>query len=126
MVFKESFSMNSKFKVIIVPLLAVSLFSTAACTGGGGGSKTLNRTEALKEYLDKQPANSPDKPIRVSMNTNGPMLKKISEAINSAGKYVSLNLSGNVLTTIPDGAFVGCATLTQVTIPNIRKTARFT
>jgi len=108
--------MNSKFKVIIFTFAVVIFFSATGCTGGNG--QTLNSAEALKEYLDKQPANSPDKPIRLTMAANAPMLEKIAAAISSAGKYVSLNLSGNVLTTIPDGAFANCTLLTAINIPD--------
>jgi len=114
--------MNSKFKAIIFTLAVAIFFSATGCTGGNG--QTLNSAEALKEYLDKQPANSPDKPIRVTMAANAPMLEKIAAAINSAGKYVSLNLSGNALTTIPNYAFSdestakGCVTLTAISIPD--------
>jgi HKD family nuclease len=94
-----------------------------ACFGQSGG-QTINSAEDLKKYLDSQPANSPDKPIKISMSVNAPMLPKIVEAINSAGKYVNLNLSGNALTTIPEWAFsnereeTGCDTLVGITIPN--------
>jgi hypothetical protein len=71
----------------------------------GGGGKSFNSAEELKAYLDKQPAYSPDKPIMVTMNANAPMLPNIVRAINSAGKYVSFNISGNALTVIPDSAF---------------------
>jgi hypothetical protein len=114
--------MNSRFKAIIFILAMVFVLFATACTVSGG--KSLNSAEALKEYLDKQPANSPDKPIRVTMTANALMLEKIASAIASSGKYVSLNLSGNVLTTIPDLAFFdkstdkGSATLTSITIPN--------
>jgi len=107
--------MNSRFKAIIVAFAAVIFFSAAACTAT---AQTLNSAEALKEYLDKQPANTPDKPIKVTMNANAPMLGKIADTIYSAGKYVSLNLSGNALTTIPNKAFSGCITLAAITIPN--------
>jgi len=113
--------MNSKFKVIIVSFVVVFFFSAVSCTAS---AQTLNSAEALKDYLDKQPANSPDKPIKVTMNANASMLEKIAAAINSAGKYVSLNLSGNALTNIPDSVFYdastrkGCATLIAITIPD--------
>jgi len=113
--------MNSKFKVIIVFLVAVNSFSAAACTAP---AQTLNSAEALKEYLNKQPANSPDNPIKVTMNANATMLEKIAAAINSTSIYVSLNLSGSALTTIPDDAFydrdkdIGCVMLTAITIPD--------
>ena len=106
-----------KNTLVIVGLVLAATFavSMAACTGGG---KSLNSAEALKAYLDKQPANSPDKPIRVSMGANAPMMEKIAEAISSSGKYVSLNLSGSALTTIPVDTFKNCKTLVGVTIPN--------
>jgi len=111
--------MKSKKMIFGIALVAIFVFTAATCfSQSGGGGRTLNSAEDLKKYLDSQPANSPDKPIRVTMAANGPMLPKIAEAINSAGKYVSLTLSGNALTTIPDEAFVRCETLTSVTIPD--------
>ena len=104
--------------------------AVTACTKAG--AQTLNSHEALKQYLDNQPANSPDKPIRVNMSANDLMLKNIVAVITSSGKYVSLNLTGSALTTIPDFAFVdmaaeeGCANLVGITIPDIRETTRFT
>jgi hypothetical protein len=123
--------MKNLIKVFgIIAIVAVIGLTMLACNksgsssgsdsskSSGGGGKTLNSPEALKEYLDKQPANSPDKPIKVSMGTNELMLPKIRDVLNSAGKYVSLNLTGNALTTIPEGAFKECKTLTSLTIPN--------
>jgi len=109
-----------KNKLWIIALVATFTLSTTACFGQSGG-KSLNSAEDLKTYLDKQPANGPDKPIKVSMAANAPMLPKIAEAITASGKYVSLNLTGNALTTIPDQAFYikgGCKTLVSITIPN--------
>ena len=99
--------MKNTIKVFgIIAFVAVFTLSTASCSGqSSGGGKSLNSAEELKAYLNKQPANSPDKPIKVTMSANAPMLPKIQDAINSAGKYVSLNLTGNALTTIPDDAF---------------------
>jgi len=102
----------------IIALVALIGFSMAACSGGSGGGKNFNNTDELKAYLDKQPANTPDKPIKVAMKVNEQMFKKLNEAINSAGKYVSLNLSGSPLTTIPDGAFTKCTCLVGITIPD--------
>ena len=107
--------MRKTFRFTYFTIALVLFLSTGACTAG---AQTINSAEALKEYLDKQPANSPDKPIKITMNANAPMLEKIAAAINSAGKYVSLNLSGNALTKIPDSAFVLCETLTSITIPD--------
>jgi len=80
--------------------------------------KYHNSATELKEYLDKQPANSPDQPIKVAMKVNDLMIKDIVEVLNNAGKYVSLNLSGSPLTTIPERAFSDCKTLVGITIPN--------
>jgi len=102
----------------------VLFFSVVACKGSGG--KSINSAEDLKAYLDKQPANTPDKPIKVTMNANAPMLPNIAKAITSAGKYVSLSFSGSTLTTIPDRAFSGCAPLAAITIPDKRKMTHFT
>jgi len=109
--------MKSKFNFFMLTALIVAIaFSFASC--GSSGGKTINSAEALKEYLDKQSANSPEKPITVTMSANAPMLEKISAAITASGKYVSLNLSGNVLTEIPENAFKGCVPLVGITIPD--------
>jgi hypothetical protein len=98
----------------ITAFAQVIIYSVPARFGGKG----INSAGALKEYLDSQPANSPGNPVKVTMNTNGLMLKDIAQAINSAGKYVSLNFSGGALTMIEDGAFYSCAGLTGITIPD--------
>ena len=92
--------------------------SLTGCSGSGGGGKSLNSATELKEYLDKQPANSPDKPIKVAMKVNEMMIENIREVLLDAGKYVSLNLSGSPLIEIPRGAFENCETLIGITIPN--------
>jgi hypothetical protein len=120
--FKAIRSIAAMRSIAIIALAAILVFSMVACSGSGGG-KTLNSPEALKEYLDKQPANSPDKPIRVSMAINEPMINSVAKVISSSGKYVSLNITGNLLTTIPENAFLvsnekGCVTLVSITIPN--------
>jgi len=110
--------MKNKKMVLKIVLLALFAFSAITCYSQSGGGRNFNNADDLKKYLDSQPANSPDKPIKVSMNANAPMLPKIGEVINSTGKYVSLNLTGNALTTIPERAFDGCETLVSITIPN--------
>jgi len=91
----------------------------SSSSNNSGGVKIFNNAEELKEYLEKQPANGPDKPINVTVNANASTLPKIAETIGSAGKYVNLTISGNGLTTIPRGAFNSCKTLlVNVTIPN--------
>jgi hypothetical protein len=109
--------------VIGLTMIACNKSSSSGSSSGGGG-KSLNSPEALKEFLDSQPANSPDKPIKVSMAINDLMLKNVAGVIRSAGKYVSLNISGNALTIIPYNAFYDedqekdCETLVSITIPD--------
>jgi hypothetical protein len=112
--------MKNKLKVLsIIAFVAVFTLSAATCfIQSGGGGKNLNSPEALKEYLDGQPVNSPDKPIKVSMTINDLMLKSVADVIKSAGKYVNLTISGNALTTIEGLAFEECKTLVGITIPN--------
>jgi hypothetical protein len=99
-----------------IALVAIIIgFSFTAC---GGGGKSLNSATELKEYLDKQPANSPDKPIKVAMKANDMMIGNIREVLQNADKYVSLDLSGSPLTEIPGRAFYECKTLVGITIPN--------
>jgi hypothetical protein len=114
--------MKNKKMILGIAIIVVIGFSMIACnkSGGsssGGGGKSLNSAEELKDYLDKQPANSPDKPIKVSMAINDPMLKNVADVIKSAGKYVSLNITGDALKTIPSKAFYECETLIGITIP---------
>ena len=97
----------------IIALVAVFTLSAASCYG-----QTLNSADALKEYLNNQPVNSPDKPIKVSIGANDLMLPKIAAVLKDADKYVSLNLTGNTLTTIPDKVFIDCKTLVSIIIPN--------
>jgi Flp pilus assembly protein protease CpaA len=52
------------------------------------------------------------------MSLNDQMFKGIVDALNSSGKYVSLDLTGSPLTAIPSGAFVRCKTLAGIIIPN--------
>jgi hypothetical protein len=110
--------MKNKFKVVSIALTALLVFSTMACFGQSGGSRSFNSANELKDYLDKQPVNGPDKPIRVAMKANDMMLVNIAKAIREAGKYVSLDLSGSPLTTIPEKAFTGCTPLAGIIIPN--------
>jgi len=113
---KNTFKLQAMLRIaVIIALVAVIVFSMSAC---GGGEKSINSADALKAYLDSQPANSADKPIKVAMKINENMVGDIKRAINSAGKYVSLNLAGSPLTTIPYEAFTSCENLVGITIPD--------
>jgi hypothetical protein len=110
--------MKDKGKLLgLAVVIAAIVFSFPAC----GGGKVVNNAEELKAYLDSLPANTPDKPIKVIMNAKDLVFPKISAAITSSGKYVSLNLSGSPLTAIPDDAFfdrnTGCEMLVGIILP---------
>jgi len=110
---------NTQLKGVMVILIMTLLFS--ACSKAGtqtGGGKSITSADALKAYLDSQPANSVDKPIKVKMSVNEQMIGNVVSAINSAGKYVSLDLSGSPLTIIRKGAFEDCTSLAGIIIPN--------
>jgi len=104
-----------KNKILLAILVFAFLFCLQATSCSG---QTINNPKDLEAYLDKQPANRPDKPIKVTMTINDLMLEDVADVINSAGKYVSLNLTGNALKTISDGAFQDSETLVSITIPN--------
>jgi hypothetical protein len=105
-----------------------------ACSGKGGGGKgvnnsdeksinnvvdkSINSVDEFKAYLDKQPANSPDKPIKVSMKANDLMINRIVEVLFLSEKYVSLDLSRSSMTTIPAEVFFQFESLVGIIIPD--------
>jgi len=143
-IFKEYYMKNSiklfsslnRVRSVMVPFLVIAIvavftlsaatcFSQSSKDGDSNSSKKssdsgkiVNSAEELKTYLDSQPANSPDKPIKVTMGANELMLPKIVDVLGDTGKYVSLNLSGDALTSIPNNAFEKCKTLVSLNIPN--------
>jgi len=105
---------------ISIAFIAVFILTTAVCFG-----QNVNSVEELRTYLNSQPANTPNNPIKVSINANEQMFEDITDAIFKSGKYVSLTLSGNTLKTIPDrafafriGIFAELKNLVGITIPN--------
>jgi hypothetical protein len=116
--------MKNVCKITVITAIAV-LFALTTTVGFAqdAGGKVVNSAEELKAYLDTQPANSPDKPIMVKMsNVNDKMIKDIVEALNSAGKYVSLDLTGSPLkaitTSLINRAFGSCKMLAGIIIPD--------
>jgi hypothetical protein len=107
----------------VISILVLLVFSNMACFVQNNAGKAINSADDLKAYLDKQPANSADKPIKVAMKVNDIMLASIVKVINNTGKYVYLDLTGSPLTAIPNQAFTGleknkiCTTLIGITIP---------
>jgi hypothetical protein len=111
---------NKKLKWAVVILIVALLLPSCKGKAGAqtGGGKSINSATELKEYLDKQLVNSPDKPIKIAMKANDVIIKNIGTVIKEAGKYVSLDLSGSPLTEIPDQAFFECTPLANIIIPN--------
>jgi len=107
---------NTHKALRLAVIIAAFAFSSAVCFGQSGGGRGFNNVKALEEYLDSQPVNSHSNPIQITMNANDLIIGKIAATINSAGKYVSLTLSGNALTTI--SGFGNCRALTSIIIPN--------
>jgi len=110
---------NVKLKGVIIILAMTILFS--ACNKAGaqtGSGRSINSADDLKKYLDSQPANSRDKPIKVAMKVNEQMIYNIVSVIYDAGKFVSLDLTGSPLSTIPEEAFKGLTSLTNIVIPD--------
>jgi predicted small secreted protein len=102
----------------VVLSLALIALSLTGCSGSGGGGKNINSATELKEYLDKQPANSPDKPIKIAMSVNDMMIESVMEVIKNAGKYVSLDFSKSTgLTVLEDDFFEYVEALVSITIP---------
>jgi hypothetical protein len=140
---------NKRFNgiaAILAAALALSALLTVACSkssGNGGANvsdvndngvnveitsedraRNINSVEKLKEYLNSQPVNSFDKPIKVAMKANEMLIKNIVDAIYETARYVSLDLSGSPLTVIPSNAFFynvlnqGCVGLVSLILPD--------
>ena len=92
---------------------------------GTATAQILNSPTALKDYLVRQPANGPDKPINVAVIANDITVKEIAEVIRSVGKFLSLILSGSI-TNIGKEVFSHCDSLVSITIPDKRKMTHFT
>ena len=80
--------------------------------------------DELKTYLQRTPVNTSNRPYVVALNvdnlggaynTNGSLGSALNTG-NVSNKYVSIDLSGSTITTIPTDAFVNCTNLTSVTI----------
>jgi hypothetical protein len=107
---------------LLIGILTIMLVF-AMTVFGCDGYKTINSPEKLKAYFDSKPANSPDKPIKVSISVNDQTFEEIYEVVKDLSsdpqniKFVSLKLTGNNLTKIPEDGFHNCFCLTRVTIP---------
>ena len=78
---------------------------------------------AFEKWLSDQPGNTYATPYKVALNVND--LTGDNNTPGSLGyvltknfKFMSIDLSGSTITTIPDEAFVRCSNLISVTMPN--------
>jgi len=131
---------NRTFKQFGLAVLVTAIvFSFAACKNGTTPTSTSTPTPtptftsvaAIKAWLDAQPANTAATAYHVKLNVSSLGGSYITEGsvgntLKDSGKFVSLDLSGSTLTSIDLDAFRSCTSLASVTIPSIRKTARFT
>jgi hypothetical protein len=118
---KEKKKFKNKFIGVIscisVILVIMAVFTLLDCSGLGNAN-ALNSAEALKKFLDEKPANSLENPINVVMNVNDLMIADVAEAISSAGKFVTLDLSRSSGLTAIDGAFKNNKALTGIILPD--------
>ena len=125
---KSLFSITAIAAVIV----CTALFLTG-CGGGGDDSDgiggkidyTANSVAELLNWLAIQPANSSFAPYTTKLSVNDLTdFGILSRGLDTAGRYVYLDLSGSVLTKIPEYAFSyqyeykGCAALVGITIPS--------
>jgi hypothetical protein len=104
--------------------MTCSVTVTAVSSSSGGG--TFTSIAAFKTWLDGQPDNSNVSPYYVRVNISningnssaGGSLGNVFRQKINANKYVDLDLSGSTFNSIPNDAFAGCTTLTNVIIPN--------
>jgi len=122
----------------IIAVIALNALLMTACpddggdngsggNGTGGGGKidyTADTIEALSGWLANKPANAASAPYTIKLKVNDlTNFQSLRGTLNTLGRYVYLDLSGSVLTTIPDSAFYGkespygCAALVGITIP---------
>jgi len=113
--------------IAIIALIALIVFSFAACGGGDEPEQTLtfDSIAAFKIWLDAQPANTKATTYHVKLNVNDLLGYYGAEGslgnalyTNRSNKYVSLDLSGSTFTSIGSAAFQSCTKLTSVTIPS--------
>jgi hypothetical protein len=114
--------MNKKWLPHIIAAGAFAVFILLGLASGtmekATKKITFNSIEESKEYLASQEENKSDNPIKIAVPADDSTLKDVLDAIKSAGKYVSLELSGNALTTIPPNAFKDNTFITNITLPD--------
>jgi len=132
--------------IVLIAIFTLNALLMTACpdvnsdngTGDNGGSNeyTAASVNALAAWLSAQRTNTPTTPytIKLKIDNAGDFPNLVTTLLNAPNKYVYLDLSGSIITIIPEDAFnigtspyTACATLTGITIPNnvtsIRKDA---
>ena len=78
---------------------------------------TFTDLSVFKAWLDAQPDNTIEDPYVVALKFNS--LDGLNQVLQGARlKYVCLDFSGSTFTSIGEGAFLRCYSLTSVTIPD--------
>jgi hypothetical protein len=91
---------------------------TATCSVSvTGGEQIFTSLEAFAAWLAAQPANTKTNPYSAKVNVSSLPENAIIKS-TLGGKYVNLDLSGSTFTSIGSLAFLGCTSLTSITIPN--------
>ena len=87
-------------------------------------SGTFTSIADMAAWLNDQPANNAASAHTIELNISGNLGGDINTpgsvgyVLKGSGKYVNLDLSGSTITSIEDGAFWVCTSLTNITIPN--------
>jgi hypothetical protein len=113
---KEHIMKNTIKLFGIIAIVAVIGFTMFACATASFG-EVIKNAEALREYLQSQPANSPDAPLEITINNiSSSMLKDVGDVLRSTDKYVSLKLTAFPLAInrIEDSTFRDCWSLTNL------------
>jgi len=100
-------------------------FSIAITGRSGSAVRTVNSIVELSALLASLPSNTLQNPYLIALNTSD-ITGICRVLISEPNKYVSLDLSGSTITTIPDYTFRNdippyeeeCSTLISITIPN--------
>ena len=80
-----------------------------------GRGNRFDRIEDLGTYLSSLPKNTPDAPYTVKLDITD--IDGLTDILQAAARYVSLDLSGSGLDRIGREAFVMCKNLVSVTLP---------
>jgi hypothetical protein len=103
-------------------------FTITVRISGGDPAIPFSSIADFNEWLSAQPANLPAAPYTVALNVNdldgdsytSGNIRNVLQ--NNSAKFVSLDISGSIITSIRGSAFEYCLNLISVTIGNTVKT----